>query len=626
MGILAEKKEKRYVIDNAQLMAEWNWEKNDALGLVPQKLTCGSEKNAWWKCSAGHYWFAAISSRNKGHGCPYCSGRFAVTGKNDLRTVNPILASQWNYKRNIGLTPENLLPNSNKKVWWICSKGHEWQATISGRTGGNGCPTCNSERNTSFPEYAIVYYLKQYGIDAIHQYKEHGYELDIYIPSRRIAIEYDGYYWHKNKTKKDLEKNAKCNADGITLFRIREGLPPLHSSSRDLIVQETHQHFSQIIKSLLDEIIGNGIDFDIDVDRDNIAIENLRTYVEREHSLLFSNPEIAAEWNYKRNGALRPEHYSPNSDKSVWWICNKGHEWKATIGNRKRGNGCPYCSGRLVVEGENDLITVNPALAQEWNYEKNGELQPKSVTSKSHKKVWWICDKGHEWQAEINARSRGNGCPYCSNQKVIAGFNDLQTIFPSLAKEWNTEKNGGLTPNDVTPNSDKIVWWICDKKHEWIARISNRSRGAKCPYCSGRTAISGENDLQTINPTLAREWNYEKNDGLTPNDVTPNSDKIVWWMCSKGHEWQATIGSRNKGHGCPSCTGHFTRKLTEEEYRKRLEEKHPSVILLENYTHGRDSKQFLCNDCGTTWTAQLKSVLYGAGCPKCSKQKRKKNK
>ena len=74
-----------------------------------------------------------------------------------------------------------------------------------------------------------------------------------------------------------------------------------------------------------------------------------------------------------------------------------------------------------------------------------------------------------------------------------------------------------------------------------------------CPYCNNRKTLKGFNDLETINPTLASEWNYEKNIGLTPADVTPNSYKKVWWKCSQGHEWQAMIGNRNAGQGCPVC-------------------------------------------------------------------------
>ena len=91
-----------------------------------------------------------------------------------------------------------------------------------------------------------------------------------------------------------------------------------------------------------------------------------------------------------------------------------------------------------------------------------------------------------------------------------------------------------------------------------------------------------------------------------------------------GHLWNPTPNSLINGHGCPSCTKHFTQKLTDAEYRKRLADKHPRITLFGDYTNGRDVQQFICNNCGTTWTAQLKSMLYGAGCPECAKQKRKK--
>ena len=551
--------EKKYVIDNAELMAEWNWEKNNELGFDPETLTLGSHKNVWWKCgyshewqatisnrtigrgcpycagkkvlkgfndlqtvnpalakewnyekdngftpedvtpssnkkvwwkcNKGHEWQASINSRNKGHGCPYCSGLYVIKGKNDLQTVNPILAKEWNWEKNNDLTPRDVLTNSEKKVWWKCQKGHEWQATITNRNRGRGCPICNSERQTSFPEYVIVYYIKKYGLDVIHSYKAKGYELDIYIPSRKIAIEYDGYFWHKNKTDKDLEKNQKCLQDGIKLYRIREGLPSLNDSSIDYIVQENQVDLSKTLEEILSKIIGTNID--IDIKRDLIAIENLREYTEKENSLLFSNPEIAEEWNYEKNGNLKPEHFASNSNKKVWWKCNKGHEWQANIDSRTRGNGCPYCSGKYTVKGENDLQTINPVLAKEWNYEKNDGLSPEDVTPHSGKKVWWKCNKGHEWQAKVYHRNNGSGCPYCSGRYAVKGENDLQTVNPVLAKEWNYEKNDGLSPADVTPNSHKTVWWKCSEGHEWQATIGNRHRGSSCPKCYKERKFKG---------------------------------------------------------------------------------------------------------------------------------------
>ena len=105
---MAEKKEKQYVSDNAQLMAEWNWEKNNELRIDPQLLTVGSTRKVWWKCNYGHAWQSRIDHINKGHSCPYCSGRFAIKGENDLQTVNPTLADEWNYEKNDVITPSEV--------------------------------------------------------------------------------------------------------------------------------------------------------------------------------------------------------------------------------------------------------------------------------------------------------------------------------------------------------------------------------------------------------------------------------------------------------------------------------------------------------------------------------------
>ena len=265
------------------------------------------------------------------------------------------------------------------------------------------------------------------------------------------------------------------------------------------------------------------------------------------------NPSLAQEWHPTLNGVLKPSEVTLNTHTKVWWKCSKGHEWKTSVAHRNSGTECPYCSGLYVIKGETDLQTVNPTLANEWNYEKNNDLTPFDVSYQSEKKVWWICSKGHEWQSTISHRSNGRGCPYCSGRKVLKGYNDLATINPSLADEWNHNKNNDLTPDQVTAGSNKSVWWICKKGHEWEAKINNRNNGRNCPYCTSRKILCGYNDLQTINPILAAEWDYESNDGLTPMDVLPKSDKKVWWKCQYGHKWQSAVKNRSNGCGCPIC-------------------------------------------------------------------------
>ena len=154
---------------------------------------------------------------------------------------------------------------------------------------------------------------------------------------------------------------------------------------------------------------------------------------------------------------------------------------------------------------EKKFLIDNPSLMSEWHWEKNNELEfnPNTLTCGSHKKVWWICNKSHEWQAIISNRNKGKGCPFCSRRYATIGNNDLATLNPELIKEWDIEKNGDLSPQNFTANSEKKVWWKCAKGHEWQAIIANRSKGSGCPYCSGRCVIKGINDLQTINPTLS---------------------------------------------------------------------------------------------------------------------------
>ena len=139
---------------------------------------------------------------------------------------------------------------------------------------------------------------------------------------------------------------------------------------------------------------------------------------------------------------------------------------------------------KKVLSGFNDLLTLNPNLAVEWNYEKNGDLLPSMVSIGSGKNVWWKCKNGHEWQASIANRVKGRGCPYCSNKKVLLGYNDLVTTNPELAIEWHPTRNEPFSPTMVTSGSHKKVWWKCSKGHEWQATIDNRNRGNRCPQCA----------------------------------------------------------------------------------------------------------------------------------------------
>lgn len=227
-------------------------------------------------------------------------------------------------------------------------------------------------------------------------------------------------------------------------------------------------------------------------------------------------------------------------------------------------------------KGFNDLQTINPTLASEWHPTKNGNLLPDMVLAYSSKKVWWLYAYDDpktgkhfdfEWISDICGRMNGKGCPFLANgnPKVWKGYNDLLTINPSLAKEWHPIKNGDIKPTDVTANSGKKVWWLypyddpLTGKHfdfEWEAKICDRNNGSGCPFLTSNPRVwQGFNDLETVDPALASEWNYEKNNPLKPSDITAGSSKRVWWKCKTcGHEWTISVDNRRQGWGkCSRC-------------------------------------------------------------------------
>ena len=275
------------------------------------------------------------------------------------------------------------------------------------------------------------------------------------------------------------------------------------------------------------------------------------------NDLLTLRPDIVAEWDYEKN-SISPNDVTEHSNKSVYWLCSKGHSYKAKINDRtkNKGTGCPVCANQRVLSGYNDLETLYPELAKEYN--RDNILSAYQIYGRSKHKVKWTCRKGHEYEATIIDRVAGNGCPYCAGRKVLYGFNDLETLFPEIAKEWDYEKNKltGINPQTVIAGSTREVWWRCNKGHSWKRKIEVRTHlKTGCPYCAGQRAVAGENDIATKFPELLKEWDYEMNGERTPYNTMPGAGHEVHWICPKGHKYIATPNARTSNkQGCPICS------------------------------------------------------------------------
>lgn len=348
------------------------------------------------------------------------------------------------------------------------------------------------------------------------------------------------------------------------------------------------------------------------------------------------NPELCKEWDYDKNGNLKPQNISFGSSLRVYWKCQKEHSWKAIIGNRTRLRaGCPFCSGKLVSE-ENSLAIKNPNLSKLWHPSKNKGLTPKMVTWKSGLMVWWKCNIcKNEWQAKISDKNKCGGCPYCTGQKVHIN-NCLATRNPELAKEWHPTKNDKLTTCDVTNKSSKKVWWKCYKcNHEWVAAIYNRER-TLCPKCSlNERFLKTEESIFYTRPDLLLYWDYKKNT-IDPKTISEKSPKSVAFRCKKNHMWTAKIKKITQkikrvtdDNFCPICNTSskafklplFYRSvfrnspflLKEWDFKKNKVSPKNIGIFSHKKVH------WICQHCSFRWKMSIKDrYMKVYGCPNCS--------
>ena len=291
------------------------------------------------------------------------------------------------------------------------------------------------------------------------------------------------------------------------------------------------------------------------------AIYNRGVYMQKKatpnNNLQIRFPEIAKEWG--NDNTKSPNQVAPYSHYKAWWICsNCGYKWQAFVNSRtKSGRGCPACSGQVVRSGINDLASRFPEIAKEWDYKMNNPITPDMVSFGAVKKYYWKCPVcNNSYLTSVNQRTNlKSGCPYCSNHKVMPGFNDFETKYPDISKEWDYEGNGDLLPNQILCNVHKQISWKCPQcGNKYFAYPQNRIRGDSCPYCSGHEVMSGYNDLATLRPDLLEEWDYDFNKDVPPNSLTIGSNRTVGWICSVcGHKWQAPVARRTYGGSCPKC-------------------------------------------------------------------------
>lgn len=293
-------------------------------------------------------------------------GQKIVSKERSLKFKFPDLVKEWHPIKN-KLSHNLYFPSSNHKVWWKCNKGHEWEATLWRRTVKKSkCPICSFRGLSQKFNFKVLY--------------------------PKISKEWD------------YKKNNKISAEFI------------HPKSHKNVwwkCSKGHEFKMRVA----DRAIGK-----------NCSICAGKKII-KENSFKYLFPEIAREWNHKKNKELKPENIGKGYYKKVWWKCKKNHEWQVTVNQRTNGKTkCPYCSG-LYVTKETSLKFKQIELCKEWDYKKNYPLKPDDVTEFTTRKVWWRCPKNHSYFSSIaNRTNRQSGCPFCSNQSSKGEFRILSEL------------------------------------------------------------------------------------------------------------------------------------------------------------------------------------------------------
>ena len=268
-------------------------------------------------------------------------------------------------------------------------------------------------------------------------------------------------------------------------------------------------------------------------------------------------------------------------------------------------------------------------LIEEFDNDKN-DLSPKQISFGSTKKVWWKCLNNHSWLISPNNRtSQKSGCPYCSNKKVLEGYNDLAIINPKIASEWHPTKNGDLKPNQVSYGSNKRVWWKCYKcGYEWKTDITHRvSSNSGCAVCANVITLKGYNDLATLHPELLKEWDYEKNK-INPSDISSSYKKKVYWICPNKHKYETSVVSRAiMGTNCPICANQKANPGVNDLITKNPElasqfDLEKNTINIKTLMPNSNLKVWWkCKKYNHSWQATVYDRTNGKGCPVCSNKK-----
>lgn len=434
------------ISDDIKLSKEYDYKKNSPL--KPEEVSLGSQKKLWWRCTNNHpsHQRRVRDKFKTNVSCPECRS---------LKFCFPSIFERVCRVKNIGLDIDRISKSSSKLIWWMCKFGHSYKDTPGHQIQGRGCSKCNvgfsraqvrfyCELSYIFKDISLSNKFKD--IDEIKKtfkqnFKSNHFrnnEVDIYIKSLWLGIEYDGFYYHKNKLQKDIIKNNQLTKAGIKIFRIRE--KPLQKIEPSDLIIDPHNILKKDIDRLLIQIskyvilnkyienkIHNYLTFNnFKCEKKYLNIINNIKIKPGKRNIQDQFPDLVKEWDYNKNQPLIPTNFTKGSNVEVWWTCKNGHSFKKKISARTRGGKivkCAKCTNQIISE-ENNFYATMPELCLFIDYKKNKNFNPRNFFANSKKIIWWKCANNHSRRYSIESRAvyfrreKKFGCKECQNKKL----------------------------------------------------------------------------------------------------------------------------------------------------------------------------------------------------------------
>lgn len=228
------------------------------------------------------------------------------------------------------------------------------------------------------------------------------------------------------------------------------------------------------------------------------------------------------------------------------------------------------------------------------------------------KPVDWLCSYGHKEHISARMRFYRGGCFACGKER----HGSFAQNYPELIAMWS--KENPLSPYEVSPTYTTPVSWVCEFGHKWKRSVPLQIKLKSCPICEQKNK-----SIFASLPEMRNQWDYEKNNGIDPETVSPYSSVKYYWCCKNGHTYLAAPEKlMRKKIRCPICNSFgFHRPDIIKEWHPT---KNGSKTPFDFSVSSQKTAWFICKECRSEYSSRIayRAIRKSPFCPNCRTENR----